>query len=149
MPSKLSAILAVLVLIVGACSASTPSEPSGTSPQGTPPSTAQPVEPSTRTLQPTTGAAEITIGTDTDAALAFDPATVRIQAGTNVRVTFENRATVPHNLTFDAPISVATSMTVAPGTSETIEFTAPEAGEYSFVCTLHPGMGGTLTVQKG
>jgi plastocyanin len=31
--------------------------------------------------------------------------------------------------------------------SQTIEFTAPDPGEYTFVCTLHPGMEGTLVVE--
>jgi plastocyanin len=95
---------------------------------------------------PSGAAVEITIGTDTGADLKFDPAELTVQAGADVRVTFENRASVPHNLTFQAPINVATSTVVAPGTSETVEFKAPAAGEYAFVCTLHPGMGGKLIV---
>ena len=43
----------------------------------------------------------------------------------------------------------ATSTVVAPGASETLEFKAPDPGEYPFVCTLHPGMGGTLVVEAG
>ena len=89
------------------------------------------------------------MGTDTGAELKFDPAEVTVQAGADVRLTFENRSTVPHNLTFQGPINVATSTIVAPGTSETLEFKAPDAGEYAFVCTLHPGMGGTLVVEAG
>ena len=56
---------------------------------------------------------------------------------------------VPHNLTFGDPIDAGTAVTVAPGDSEVIEFTAPEAGEYTFVCTLHPGMEGVLVVEEG
>ncbi|MGP1674413.1 MAG: cupredoxin domain-containing protein, partial [Candidatus Limnocylindrales bacterium] len=89
---------------------------------------------------------EITVGTDPGADLKFDPASVSVPAGAHVRASFENRATVPHNLTFSEPISTATATVVAPGASETVEFTAPDPGDYAFVCTLHPGMGGTLTV---
>ncbi len=92
-------------------------------------------------------ATELTIGTDTGAALLFDPTTATVPTGAQVRLTFENRSTVPHNLTFNPPISAATATIVAAGASETIEFSAPEAGDYPFVCTLHPGMDGTLTVQ--
>ncbi|HSK93821.1 MAG TPA: PQQ-dependent sugar dehydrogenase [Candidatus Angelobacter sp.] len=93
---------------------------------------------------------EITVGTDTGTANEFDPLEVTVPAGATVRLTFENRSTsVPHNLTFGEPINAATAVTVAPGESETIEFTAPEAGEYTFVCTLHPGMDGTLVVEEG
>lgn len=53
---------------------------------------------------------------------------------------------MPHNLTFQAPINVATATVVEPGSSQTVEFKAPDPGEYAFVCTLHPEMSGTLIV---
>jgi len=90
---------------------------------------------------------EISVATDTGGALTFDPAEITVPAGATVRLTFTNKATVPHNLTFDDPIDVATETVVDPGASQTVEFTAPEAGEYTYVCTLHPGMEGTLLVE--
>ena len=90
---------------------------------------------------------EITAGTDTGAANLFDPLEVTVPAGATVRLTFVNASTVPHNLTFGDPINAATAQIVQPGAEETIEFVAPEAGEYTFVCTLHPGMEGTLVVE--
>ena len=90
---------------------------------------------------------EITVGTDEGSELLFDPLEVSVPAGATVRLTFVNESTVPHNLTFGEPINAATATTVAPGEEETIEFVAPEAGEYEFVCTLHPGMEGTLIVE--
>jgi glucose/arabinose dehydrogenase/plastocyanin len=90
---------------------------------------------------------EVTVGTDTGTELLFDPLEVTVPAGSEVVLTFENQSTVPHNLTFEAPISAATATIVDPGAAETITFTAPAAGEYVFVCTLHPGMAGTLIVQ--
>ncbi len=102
---------------------------------------------------PTTGsggeAAQVTIGTDTGSALQFDPTTATVQAGSTVQLTFENRSTVPHNLTIGEPINEATSTIVDPGASEALEFAAPGPGDYQFVCTLHPGMEGTLTVEGG
>ena len=93
---------------------------------------------------------EITVGTDTGTANEFDPTEVTVPAGATVRLTFVNESTsVPHNLTFGDPIDAGTAVTVAPGDSEVIEFTAPEAGEYTFVCTLHPGMEGVLVVEEG
>ena len=93
---------------------------------------------------------EITVGTDTGAELVFDPVSVAVPAGAHVVLTFENRGTVPHNLTFSEGPDAKTSNVVQPGASETIEFDAPsEAGEYKFVCTLHPGMEGTLVVEAG
>ncbi len=92
---------------------------------------------------------EITVGTDAGTKLLFDPTEVSVPAGATVRLTFVNESTVPHNLTFGEPINAATATIVDPGAEETIEFTAPEAGEYTYVCTLHPGMDGTLTVTEG
>jgi plastocyanin len=90
----------------------------------------------------------LTIGTDPGTALEFDPATVTADAGTTLQITFENRAAgVPHNLTFDDPIGQATATTVEAGASETLEFPAPEPGDYRYLCTLHPGMEGTLTIE--
>ena len=90
---------------------------------------------------------EITVGTDDGSELRFDPAEITVPAGATVRLTFTNESTVPHNLTFGEPINAATAQIVQPGEEETIEFVAPEAGEYTYVCTLHPGMDGTLIVE--
>ena len=89
----------------------------------------------------------LTIGTDTGAALLFEPTEVTATGGGEISVAFENRSTVPHNLTFNAPIDAATATIVPAGASETITFSAPEPGAYAFVCTLHPGMDGVLTVE--
>jgi plastocyanin len=135
----LGAVVAA-ILVVSACdgAANGPSTAPATAPSSVGPGA---------TSSTTSGeTVEITVGTDTGAELKFDPAEVTIQAGTTVRVTFENRSSMPHNLTFQAPINVATATVVEPGSSETVEFKAPDAGEYTFVCTLHPGMAGTLVV---
>ncbi|HYH91916.1 MAG TPA: PQQ-dependent sugar dehydrogenase [Candidatus Saccharimonadales bacterium] len=91
--------------------------------------------------------ASLTIGTDSGAALLFDPDEATAPGGGEISITFENRSTVPHNLTFADPIDAATATVVPAGASETITFAAPEPGAYDFVCTLHPGMDGVLTVE--
>lgn len=91
---------------------------------------------------------QLTIGTDAGTALEFDPTTVSAPAGATLQVTFENRsAALPHNLTFGEPINDATATIIDPGGTESLEFPAPEPGDYQYVCTLHPGMEGTLTVE--
>jgi plastocyanin len=90
---------------------------------------------------------KLTIGTKTGAELEFDPDSVKVPTGATVSITFENRATLPHNLTFKAPINAATDPVVAPGTSATIEFTAPAPGVYAWACTIHPVMQGKLEVE--
>ena len=139
-------VLVAALFAISACGGAT--TPAST-PAAPPNSSQEPTASGPTSGEPSGETVEITVSTDTGADLKFDPAELTVQAGADVRVTFENRASVPHNLTFQTPINVATSTVVAPGTSETVEFKAPAAGEYSFVCTLHPGMGGKLIVQGG
>lgn len=122
--------LVAAFLAVGACAGGTNTTPSS------PPNGASSGE-------------EVNVGTDTGTELLFDPVQVAVRAGVDVRLTFENRSTVPHNLTFEAPINAGTSTVVAAGASETLTFTAPDPGQYPFICTLHPGMDGTLIVEAG
>lgn len=136
-----AALLAISACGGGASPSSTPAAPPRTNPS--------PTDSAASTSAPSGEIVEITVGTDTGADLKFDPAEVTVQAGADIRVTFENRASVPHNLTFQGPPNVATATIVAAGASETLEFMAPDAGEYAFVCTIHPGMGGTLVVEAG
>ncbi len=90
----------------------------------------------------------LTVGTDTAAELKFVPATISAPANTEVKLTFNNQSTSqPHNLTFQQGITAATATNVATGQSETITFRTPGPGSYPFVCTIHPTMVGTLTVQ--
>ena len=91
---------------------------------------------------------QVAIGTDPGTALEFDPTAVSAPAGATLQVTFENNsAALPHNLTFGEPINQATETVVDPGGTDALEFPAPDPGDYQYVCTLHPGMEGTLTVE--
>ncbi len=132
-------------------SASTvPSAPPSAPPSAAP-SPSAPASPATSPAgasgAPAGGATPLTIGTRTGSELEFEPDEVSVPAGSHVSVTFQNQASLPHNLTFGAPINVATGPVVDPGASETIEFDAPAPGDYMFMCTIHPGMEGTLTVE--
>ena len=163
--------LVALVVLLAACSspsgassswsfgpslepaASGSAAPSASAAASASPSTAASAGPSASasaaaSASPGGAATNITIGTKADDELEFDPDSVEVPAGAQVSVTFENRAaTLPHNLTFREPINVASSPVVAPGASETFEFTAPAPGDYLFACTIHPGMEGKLTVE--
>ena len=123
--------------------------PSASTVPSAPPSTlpSAGASPAGASASPAGGATPLTIGTRTGSELEFEPDEVSVPADLRVSVTFENRASLPHNLTFSAPINTATSPAVDPGASETIEFDAPAPGDYTFMCTIHPGMEGTLTVE--
>jgi plastocyanin len=125
----------------GSAAASAPASPSVV------PSAPASAVPSAGSGAPSGAVTKVTIGTKTGAELEFDPDDVKVPTGVTVSITFENRASVPHNLTFKAPINAATEPVVAPGTSATLEFTAPAPGEYAWACTIHPGMQGKLEVE--
>ena len=91
----------------------------------------------------------LTIGTKTGDELEFDPDELSVPAGAQVSVTFENRSALPHNLTFGEPINVATDPVVAAGRVRGDRVRRPGPGDYTFACTIHPGMQGTLTVEAG
>lgn len=144
MRSTYLGVLVAALLAISACGGGTSSS---STPAISPSPSPSPTDPAAPSTAPSGEIVEVTVGTDTGAELKFDPAEVTVQAGADVRLTFENRASVPHNLTFQGPPNVATATIVEAGASETLEFRATEAGEYAFVCTLHPGMGGTLVVE--
>ena len=97
--------------------------------------------------QAATPAITIAVGTGEGASLEFEPTAIEAPANTAVALTFTNQSTLPHNLTFQEGFTAATSPNVAGGAAETINFQTPGPGTYTFVCTIHPGMEGTLTVQ--
>jgi plastocyanin len=163
------AILAVFALAMAGCSspgassawsygpslapaASGSAAPSAAAPSAAAPPSVVPSAPaspvaSAGSAAPSGAVTKLTIGTKTGAELGFDPDDVKVPTGTTVSITFENRSTLPHNLTFKAPIDAATDAVVAPGASATIEFTAPAPGDYAWACTIHPGMQGKLEVE--
>lgn len=147
--SRFVALLAAMALVVAACEAesSPAATPAGTTAAAT--GTAEPTGTAAPADDGSGEVVEVTVGTDDGAELLFVPDEVTVPAGTTVRLTFMNESTVPHNLTFEGPTDAATATIVDPGAEETIEFTAPDPGEYTFVCTLHPGMEGTLLVEEG
>jgi plastocyanin len=72
---------------------------------------------------------------------AFAPTTSQIPVGGTVR--WVNTGGTFHNST--GPGGAWSSGDLAPGSS--FERTFPQAGTFSYECTLHPGMTGTVTVQ--
>jgi plastocyanin len=70
----------------------------------------------------------------------FSPTTVTLKAGESVLVR-DADPNLPHNFTVDG---VGHSDTLSNGETFTLVF--PKAGTYTFVCTFHEGMEGTITV---
>lgn len=82
---------------------------------------------------------------------AFDKETLEVTAGAIVTLTFNNddqNVAVQHDWVLQGVEGAATSR-IIPGESTAVTFTAPEPGDYTYVCSVgdHAAqMSGTLTV---
>jgi len=75
--------------------------------------------------------------------LAFSPSSQTAKVGQVVE--WNNTGTVPHTITFDASnAQCLNDQLINPGSTWEVKFTQP--GTYTYKCTIHPGMNGTLTV---
>jgi plastocyanin len=75
--------------------------------------------------------------------IAFAPTTVHVKVGQ--QITWTNDDGVPHNVTSQSGEKIS-SPTFAKG--GTFSFTPTKAGTISYVCTIHPGMDGTIVVSQ-
>ncbi|MFE9438539.1 cupredoxin family copper-binding protein [Streptomyces sp. NPDC006602] len=73
----------------------------------------------------------------------FNPANLQVRPGTKIMVV--NRDSAAHTVTATGDKTFDTG-SIASGATAT--FTAPStSGSYSYICTIHPNMEGTLTVR--
>ena len=78
--------------------------------------------------------------------IAFDPSDVSVKKGGTV--TWTNNESVPHDVTKeDGPGAKFSSGTGDMKQGDTYEQTFKEAGTVNYVCTVHPNMKGTVTVE--
>lgn len=85
-----------------------------------------------------------TTGTGTSVSIvsgSFNPSLLTVAKGTTV--TWTNNDSVSHTVTGNTTGGPKSS-TLAPG--QTYSFTFNTAGSYSYICTIHPDMTGTVTV---
>lgn len=75
--------------------------------------------------------------------IKFVPESATTKAGTTV--TWTNNDSVPHTVT--APQAGIDSGTIEPG--KTFAFAFQKAGTVDYVCTIHPGQKGSITVTAG
>jgi plastocyanin len=97
--------------------------------------------PTTPTPTPTAMSVSIPVGARTLGAQSFVPNPVTVTAGSTV--TWTNNDTITHNSISDT--GVWTSGNIAPG--GTFAFTFQSKGTFTYKCTIHAGMVGTVTVQ--
>lgn len=72
---------------------------------------------------------------------AYQPATVRVKAGTTVR--WSNEDQEPHTVTADAGAFRSRGLDAGEGYA----FTFEKAGRFPYHCALHPHMTGTVVVE--
>ena len=75
--------------------------------------------------------------------LAFSPASITVKTGSTV--TWTNMDDVPHTVTSTGQ-SPETLNSPTLGKGETFKFTFTQAGTYSYICTIHTFMKGTVIV---
>jgi plastocyanin len=74
--------------------------------------------------------------------IAFDPKDVTVKVGQ--KITWTNDDSVDHNVTSQSGESIKSDNF---GKGATFSFTPTKAGKIAYVCTIHPGMTATITVQ--
>jgi len=74
--------------------------------------------------------------------LQFEPKDVTVKVGSTV--TWKNLEDIPHNVVAEEGADFESDTF---GKDGTYEFKAEKAGSVKYVCTIHPGMEGTLTVE--
>lgn len=72
--------------------------------------------------------------------LKFEPADITVAAGS--KIVWTNLESIPHNVVSERA-GLASELIQK---DETYEHTADKPGDFVYVCTLHPGMDGTITV---
>lgn len=133
------AIVSILAISLAACSAGNgdSSEPAASASEGT--------GSDSGALTVSSGAVEITA-----ADIAFSADTINATAGEAFTVTLVNDDSVPHNFavyTEEGGEVIVTGDIIEAGETVEVDVPALDAGEYFFVCDVHPAeMTGTLAV---
>ena len=91
---------------------------------------------------PVTGDVSIVSGASSLGAAAFDPNPFSESIATQATVTWVNNDGVPHRIVSDAPLFDSPSL----GGGGTYTFTFTAAGTYTYHCSIHPTMVGTITI---
>ena len=114
-----------ILFLTAACSGGSPTNPGGNqNPNPNP--------------NPNTGANTITLN-----AGSFSPASLTVTAGAEVR--WVNSSGIAHTITPVSHSQWANTTTTSSGTVLTVTLATP--GTYNYLCQLHAGMTGSVTVQ--
>jgi plastocyanin len=146
---RFSVVVAAAAIVLAACSGSTatsaPTAAPATSAPTAAPATAAPATAAPATAAPPTAAPAGGSGSSAATAsiknFAFDPANIPIAAGGTV--VWTNNDSTAHTVTFDDS-SIKSSGNLNGGVKFSATF--PAAGTFTYHCSIHPSMKGTVTV---
>jgi plastocyanin len=148
---RLLALAAIVAVVVMACTAG--AQPGWTYAPTPPPSGAPSAAPSGGTAaSPASGGAAGTVLQLAASGIAYDQTELTAPANTPFQIAFTNNdAGIPHNVSIHEGSPTGTEVfkgAIFTGVAtQTYDVPALPAGTYSFVCSVHPNMVGTLTVK--
>ena len=151
MNKLIPAIIIIAIVAVGVLAFSFLPGNSQTQNTGSPASEQTQPEPSQPNEQsPESGSSsefrEITV---TAKEFSYNPPAISVTAGEKVRILFKNEGTMPHDFRIEE-LDIGTKV-ISPGQTDTLEFTAPSVGTYTFFCSVGShrqlGMEGELESQ--
>ena len=139
MPRLPATLLTCLALAAGGAIAGCGSDNNDTASTSTPP------PPAATTAQATTPAASSGDVVKVDMKnIKFVPANITVKVGQKIEWT--NTDTPPHTVTSTTDSAKFDSGTMQPGAK--FDYTPTKAGKIDYVCTIHSGQTGTITVTK-
>jgi len=125
---KRTALALAAIVVFAACSGSTPGD------------TAAPTTPSS---EPTTQAPLATMAAVQIVNFAFNEPAITVKVGETVAWTNDENG-IQHTTTADEGLWSSGSL----DSGDVFEFTFSEPGTYTYLCTIHPSMTGTITVTE-
>lgn len=144
MARRLSILLAASALLLAAASCGDEDGPDGgnvaapTTPEATAPADPGPGDTEPPAVDGEAGGA-VAVGMQ---GLEFEPAQVTVKVGQ--QVTWTNNEAIPHNVVAEDGADFESDTF---GEGGTFSYTPTAPGRITYVCTIHPGMDGTLTVE--
>ena len=137
--SKVIIIVVLVVIVAGVAAVALTRNKKAPATSSTPPPTTS----SSSTTSTSTNSSSTATDSVTIQNFAFSPASITVKVGT--KVTWTNKDGVSHSITADTASAYAPDGQLF-GQNQTFSFTFSKAGTYTYHCTPHPYMHGTVVV---